>query len=68
MVANVSLSWDKTLYQKGHDLEYTKTGDCYTEWSNSEREKQILPVNVYLWNPEERYSEPVCRDAVETRM
>ena len=31
MVANVSLSWDKTLYQKGHDLEYTKTGDCYTE-------------------------------------
>ena len=55
MVANVSLHWDKILYRKGHDLEYNKTGDCYTEWSNSEREKQILHINVYLWNLEEWY-------------
>ena len=23
---------------------------CHTEWSKSEREKQILYVNAYIWN------------------
>ena len=26
--------------------------DCYTEWSKSERERQILYVNAYIWNQE----------------
>ena len=25
---------------------------CYTEWSKSEREKQIWYVNTYIWNVE----------------
>ena len=24
--------------------------DCHTEWSKSEREKQILYANTYIWN------------------
>ena len=26
--------------------------DCYTEWSKSERERQILYINAYIWNLE----------------
>ena len=25
---------------------------CYTEWSKSEREKQISYINAYMWNLE----------------
>ena len=25
---------------------------CYSEWIESEREKQILYINAYIWNPE----------------
>ena len=28
---------------------------CYTEWSKSEREKQILYINIYIWNLEKWY-------------
>ena len=28
---------------------------CYTEWSKSEREKQIQDINAYIWNLEKRY-------------
>ena len=28
---------------------------CYTEWSKSEREKQISCINTYIWNPEKWY-------------
>ena len=28
---------------------------CYTEWSMSEREKQILFINAYIWNVEKLY-------------
>ena len=28
---------------------------CYTEWSKSEREKQILCINPYIWNLEKSY-------------
>ena len=29
--------------------------DCHTEWSKSEREKQISYINVYMWNLENWY-------------
>ena len=29
--------------------------DCHTEWSKSEREKQISYINAYMWNLEKRY-------------
>ena len=29
--------------------------DCHTEWSKSEREKQISYINAYMWNLEEWY-------------
>ena len=29
--------------------------DCHTEWSKSEREKQILYINTYMWNLEKWY-------------
>ena len=28
---------------------------CYTEWSESEREKQISYINAYIWNREKWY-------------
>ena len=30
------------------------SGDCHTEWSKSEREKQIY-INAYMWNLEKWY-------------
>ena len=33
---------------------------CYTEWSKSERGKQISYTNAYIWN-----QEPICRAAME---
>ena len=29
--------------------------DCHTEWSKSEREKQISYVNAYMWNLKKWY-------------
>ena len=29
--------------------------DCDTEWGKSEREKQILYINTYMWNLEKWY-------------
>ena len=31
---------------------------CHTEWSKSEREKQILYINAYMWNLEKWYKWP----------
>ena len=28
---------------------------CYTEWSKSEREKQISHINTYIWNLEREH-------------
>ena len=28
--------------------------DCHTEWSKSEREKQILYINVDMWNTKKK--------------
>ena len=35
--------------------EVDKPTVCYTEWSKSEREKQILHINSYIWNLEKWY-------------
>ena len=35
------------------DVDVSK--DCHTEWSKSEREKQILYINAYAWNLEKWY-------------
>ena len=32
--------------------DFKKGGVYYTEWSKSEREKQILYINTYKWNLE----------------
>ena len=29
--------------------------DCHTEWSKSEREKQVTYINAYMWNLEKLY-------------
>ena len=29
--------------------------DCHTEWSKSEREKEISYINAYMWNLEKWY-------------
>ena len=35
--------------------EVNEPRTCYTEWSKSEREKQILYINGYIWNLERWY-------------
>ena len=30
--------------------------ECHTEWSKSEREKQISYINTYIWNLEKWYT------------
>ena len=32
--------------------EVKETTACYTEWSKSGREKQLLYINAYIWNLE----------------
>ena len=32
-----------------------RSRDCHTEWSKSEREKQISYINTYMWNLEKWY-------------
>ena len=41
--------------------------DCHTKWSKSEREKQILYINAYMWNLENGPDEPVYRAEIETQ-
>ena len=35
--------------------------DCHTEWSKSERGKQISYINAYIRNLEDGTDEPICR-------
>ena len=35
--------------------EVDEPGAYYTEWSMSERERQMLYINAYLWNLERQY-------------
>ena len=42
----------------------------YTEWSKSEREKQMLYIDTYIWNLEiilDCTDEIICRAAMETQ-
>ena len=39
----------------------------YTEWSRSEREKQISYVSAYTWNQKDGTDEPIGRAATETQ-
>ena len=41
-------------------------GDCHTEWSKSEREKQILYINTYMWNLENT-NESIRKAKTETQ-
>ena len=45
-----------------------ETGACYTEWSKSERERQILYINAYISNFKDGTDDPTCRVAKETQM
>ena len=41
---------------------------CHTEWSKSEREKQI-PYNItHMWNLENGTGELICKAEIETQM
>ena len=48
--------------------EVDETRACYTEWSKSEREKQISYNNTYIWDLENGTDEPICRAETETQM
>ena len=41
--------------------------DCHTEWSKSEREKQISYINACMCNLENGTDEPVCREKLRHR-
>ena len=53
------IQWNITKPPKGTKLGHLqrcdKRRDCYTEWSKSEREKQILYINACMWNLEKWY-------------
>ena len=38
-----------------HSNEVDELRACYTEWSKSEKEKQISYINAYMWNLERWY-------------
>ena len=40
------------LYSWVSRSEVNELGACYTEWSKSEREKQVSYMNAYVWNLE----------------
>ena len=41
---------------------------CYTEWSKSEREKQISHMSTYIWNLEKNGTDwPIYKAGIETR-
>ena len=40
---------------------------CHTEWSESQREKQILYINTYIWNLEKRIDAPPRRVGIERK-
>ena len=42
--------------------------DCHTEWSKSEREKQISYYIAYTWNLEKWYKELIGKAKIELQM
>ena len=59
-------------YKKEHiwvsSNEVDEPSTYYTEWSKSERERQILYIYAYTWNLERRYQDPTCKAAKETQI
>ena len=50
----ILLSYKKEwIWVRSNELH--EPGACYTEWSESERERQILYINAYIWNFERQY-------------
>ena len=41
---------------------------CYTEWSKSERERQISHINAYIWNLGKWYCETICMAGIKTQV
>ena len=58
-------------YKKEHIWDSSNKVDepraYYTEWSKSERKRQILYINTYIWNLENGMDDPTCRAAKETQ-
>jgi len=46
---------------------YNVLWDCHTDWSKSEREKQISYINAYVRNLENGTDEPIRRAEIETQ-
>ena len=40
--------------------------DCHTEWSTTEREKQISYVNMHMWNLETCIDNLICKAEKDT--
>ena len=59
-------------YKKEHIWDSSNKVDepraYYTEWSKSERKRQILYINTYIWNLENGMDDPTCRAAKETHV
>ena len=47
------------------ELRWMKPRACYTERSQTEREKQVLYISIYIWNLEKWKDEPICRAGIE---
>ena len=43
----------KHIWVSSNEMDEPKT--YYTDWSKSEREKQVLHINAYIWNLEKWY-------------
>ena len=42
--------------------------DCHTEWSKSERERQISYDTAYMWNLKNGTNEPIYKTEIESQM
>ena len=42
--------------------------DCHTEWSKSDRERQMLYDIAYVWNLKSGTNEPIYRTEIESQM
>ena len=54
--SGIAVSYGSSIFSF---LRKLHTRDCHTECSKSEREKQILYINAYMWNLTNSAGEPV---------
>ena len=47
---NITQPYREQIWVSSSEVDEHRAG--YTEWSNSEREKQIQYINAYIWNLE----------------